>query len=295
MERDLLRRRYPRDTLVTELKEEQESSRQKIPPENLPFSFTEEQGKISSAELKSPGVYLLSLKKGSAFQEVYAVTADAPAISETARSYGQVLPGCPDLRIYDLSQPGSGRHIIDFELRQYQMKHHLPENEERGFLHTAALYGMEEHPEYFGGFPVPMCTPRGYTVRHKMILNGVYWLETDRCEELLAVCYPIWQADISIPEQNLGEQLEQDRLQGIDNTLGYLFFPAQDSPIPLYELSLLHPEIKESGAVNMAALLNAICKLYPEYVAIHNAEESKYERGNIIKGTLGAGTEFIKF
>ena len=86
-------------------------------------------------------------------------------------------------------------------------------------------------------------TPRGFTVRHKTILNGVYWLETDRCEEMLAVCYPIWKSDISIPEQNQGEQLEYDRMYGIDNTLGYLFFSKQNSIIPLHELSLF-PEIK---------------------------------------------------
>lgn len=90
-------------------------------------------------------------------------------------------------------------------------------------MYVAALYGMEKHPEYFGEYPVPGITPRGYTVRHKKIINGVYWLETDHCEEMLAVCYPIWQADITVPEQNLGEQLEHDRMQGIENTFGYLF------------------------------------------------------------------------
>ena len=162
-------------------------------------------------------------------------------------------------------------------------------------LYTAALYGAEEHPDYFGAFPVPSFTPRGFTVRHKTILNGVYWLETDRCEEMLAVCYPIWKSDISIPEQNQGEQLEYDRMYGIDNTLGYLFFSKQNSVIPLHELSLFYPEIKESSVVDMDALLNAICEFYPEYVTIHNEEEAKFEHGRFIKETPGVGTEFIKF
>lgn len=103
------------------------------------------------------------------------------------------------------------------------MKRHLPIAEQADSMYVAALYGMEKHPEYFGEYPVPGITPRGYTVRHKKIINGVYWLETDHCEEMLAVCYPIWQADITVPEQNLGEQLEHDRMQGIENTFGYLF------------------------------------------------------------------------
>ena len=112
---------------------------------------------------------------------------------------------------------------------------------------------------------------------------------------MLAVCYPIWQGDITIPEQNQGEQLEYDQIHGIDNTLGYLFFSKQNSIIPLYELSLLHSEIEKSGVVDVAALLNAICEFYPEYATIHNEEEAKFEHGRFIKETPGVGTEFIKF
>ena len=100
-------------------------------------------------------------------------------------------------------------------------------------------------------------------VYKRQILNGVYWLETDRCEEMLAVCYPIWKSDISIPEQNQGEQLEYDRMYGIDNTLGYLFFSKQNSVIPLHELSLFYPEIKESSVVDMDALLKDVYKRQP--------------------------------
>ena len=249
-------------------------------------------------ELKSPGVYYIATQKegdSPDYPEVYVVTADAPAISEKARTYGQEFPGHPDLRVYDTLQPKSGRYIVDFEMRRYQIKCHLPEIENEDSLYTAALYGAEEHPDYFGDFPVPSFTPRGFTVRHKTILNGVYWLETDRCEEMLAVCYPIWQGDITIPEQNQGEQLEYDQIHGIDNTLGYLFFSKQNSIIPLYELSLLHSEIEKSGVVDVAALLNAICEFYPEYATIHNEEEAKFEHGRFIKETPGVGTEFIKF
>lgn len=93
-------------------------------------------------------------------------------------------------------------------------------------------------------------------------------------------------------------RLSSDRTahwQQFDNTLGYLFFSKQNSVIPLHELSLFYPEIKESSVVDMDALLNAICEFYPEYVTIHNEEEAKFEHGRFIKETPGVGTEFIKF
>lgn len=283
---------------IAELKKIQKFYQGEISTNDLPFDLSAELGEVVAAELKSPGVYYIATRKAGDIPEcpeVYVVTADAPAISEKARTYGQEFPGHPDLRVYDTLQPKSGRYIIDFEIRRYQIKCHLPEIEDEESLYTAALYGAEEHPDYFGAFPVPSFTPRGFTVRHKTILNGVYWLETDRCEEMLAVCYPIWQGDITVPEQNQGEQLEYDQIHGIDNTLGYLFFSKQNSIIPLYELSLLHSEIEESGMVDVAALLNAICKFYPEYATIHNEEEAKFEHGRFIKEMPGVGTEFIKF
>ena len=275
------------------MKETQKYTQGKIPLDKLPFDLTAELGEVVESELRSPGVYYLALTDGERHPEVYVVTEDAPAISEKARSYGRRFPGHPDLCVYDLHQPGSGRYVIDFEMLRYRMKRHLPEIETEDCLQAAALYGAEEHPDYFGCFPVPLFTPRGCTVRHRTIMNGVYWLETDRCEEMLAVCYPIWQADITTPEQDLGEQLAYDRMRGINNTLGYLFFPKQGSLIPLYELSQLHPEIADSGVVDMTALLNAICEFYPEYSTIHNEGESKCRSCGFIKKTVGAGTEFI--
>ena len=294
MKRDTKMAEVLKKEWINELKDMQKSSQGEISPAALPFDLTAELEEVVAVELKSPGVYYIQTKNPD-YPEVYVVTAAAPAISEKARSYGQEFPGHPDLRIYDIEKPGSGRYVIDFEVRRYQIKCHLPEIENEESLYTAALYGAEEHPDYFGTFPIPLLTPRGLTARHKTILNGVYWLETDRCEEMLAICYPIWQADITLSEQNHGEQLEYDRIHGIDNTLGYLFFSKRNSVIPLYELSLLHSEMKESGVIDMAALLNAICESYPEYTAIHNEEVSKFDNSEFIEETPGAGTDFIKF
>lgn len=298
MERDMNIGRKLKNEWIAEFKEMQKSPQGEILPAELPFDLTAELGEVIAAKLKSPGVYYIGAKKKGDIQnnsEVYVVTADAPAISEKARTYGQELPNHPDLRVYDILQPGSGRYVIDFEVRRYQMKCHLPKIDDDDSLYVYARYGAEEHPDYFGYYPVPMYTPRGFTVRHRMIINGVYWLETDCCEEMLAVCYPIWHADITIPEQKQGELLEYERILGIDNTLGYLFFSKQSSAIPLYELSLIYPRIRENGAIDMAALLNAICKSYPEYTAIHNEEASKFEHGDFIKETPDTGTVFFTF
>lgn len=190
MERDVKSGKKLKKEWITELRELQKSSQGKISPAGLPFDLTAELGEVVAAELKSPGVYYIQTKKEGKipdYPELYVVTADAPAISEKARSYGQEFPGHPDLRVYDIEKPGSGRYIIDFEVRRYRIKCHLPEVENEDSLYIAALYGAEEHPDYFGAFPVPIFTPRGLTARHKTLLNGVYWLETDRCEEMLAI------------------------------------------------------------------------------------------------------------
>ena len=295
MIRNLLGRRSPGEEVVAELKAAQKYSPKNISPNDLPFNLMAELGSVQHAEIISPGVYFLIVEKDSERAEVYVVTEDAPAISEEARNYGQDISDCPGLRVYPLHEKGSGKYIIDFEVCRYQVKCHLPVEGSTDSLLSRALYGMEEYPDYFGTFPVPFHTPRGSTVRHKVLSNGVYWLETDRCEEMLAVCYPIWEADISISEQELAEQLAYDRMQGINNTLGYLFFPRQSSCIPLYELCRLHPQIEESGLVDMKALMNAILRFYPEYTAAHNAEEAKYERGSLIHETPEAGIDFFTF
>ena len=295
MIRNLLGRRSPGEEVVAELKAAQKYSPKNISPNDLPFNLMAELGSVQHAEIISPGVYFLIVEKDSERAEVYVVTEDAPAISEEARNYGQDISDCPGLRVYPLHEKGSGKHIIDFEVCRYQVKCHLPVEGSTDSLLSRALYGMEEYPDYFGTFPVPFHTPRGSTVRHKALSNGVYWLETDRCEEMLSVCYPIWQSDLTIPEQRYGEQLEYDQIRQIDSTLGNLFFSKDNSYIPLFELSLANPEIRTNGVINMAALFNAICASYPEYTSAHNKDMEKYERGILIKETPDVGTEFIKF
>lgn len=76
--------------------------------------------------------------------------------------------------------------------------------------------------------------------------------------------------------------------------------PLDDAGDALYVHALYgaegHPELKASGAVDMPALLNAICAYYPEYTALHNQEARKYAGGSdLINQTPGVGTDFIGF
>ncbi|NCE66202.1 hypothetical protein D1159_16870 [Pseudoflavonifractor sp. 524-17] len=286
--------RQSRREIIEGLKSPPTSSKD-LPPDQLPFDLTMELGSVIRAEEISPGVYSLLAHKGDENTEYYVVTKDAPAISDKARSYGQVFAGKPDLCVYDQSWPEDGRYIIDFEIFRYHRKHCLPVDKYGDSIHTIALYGMEGCSDYFGEYPVPGNTPRGYTVRHKKIINGVYWLETDRCEEMLSICYPIWKADLTFQEQDLGEQLEYDQIRGIDTTLGNLFFSKEYSCIPLLELSLIYSEIKTNGVINMPALFNAAFKSYPEYTTAYNKEQAGYRQNALIEETPDAGTEFIEF
>jgi len=94
-----------------ESEETQKAMQEKIAPGDLPFDLTMELGEIFAAELKSPGVYFLVFRKEKSYREMYVVTADAPAISDKARSYGRQLSGHPGLRLRNVKVRGTGSTI----------------------------------------------------------------------------------------------------------------------------------------------------------------------------------------
>ena len=196
----------------------------------MPESISE-LGSIIEEEQICPGVYLLSTRKENeaTAREYYAVTEKA-AIPLRAKSYGRKLPG---LWLFSLDDGSEAYRIIRFEAAYYRAKHHLPLEEP---LRASAFFAAQAFPDYFGAFPVPLHTSRGHTIRHWILDNGIYWLETDQCEEILAVCYPVWSTELSGLTAGLGEQTGYDRTRGIEKTMGYLFFPMEISCIPLREL-----------------------------------------------------------
>lgn len=223
----------------------------------LPFRLGDELdglGRVIRIEQEGPGVYYVAAKDpAGAFRlpgEYYVVRRDSPAIPREAKTYGVPLPQYPMLLSYALDEADNGHRIVRYELYKYRLQHGLPLPEQSA-LHDTAVYGMELHPEYFGPYPVPLHTPRGNTVRHKRLLNGVYWIETDQCRELLAVCYPIGQGDLPVMVQEWALQTDYDRTHGIHHTLGYLFFAGRDLCVALFELMQLHRELETNGMVTL--------------------------------------------
>ena len=106
--------------------------------------------------------------------------------------------------------------------------------------------------------------------------------------------------------------MEEDQKKGLEQTLGYLFFPQSVCCIPLFELMALR---KWDTVIDKAALMNAVWKDFPEYAAAYNAAEQSGRHdmpGNLfcmeeedtdlhrsldhmISITPGAGIKFFKF
>ncbi len=226
-----------------------------------------ELGPIAGKEQVCPGIYLLSAKEDDELlpREYYAVMEESP-IPLKAKSYGRKLSS---LWLFSLNDGSEEYKIIQYEVAKYRAQNRLPLDEP---LRATAFFAAQSFPDYFGVFPVPLQTPRGCTTRHWILDNGIYWIETDQCEEVLAVCYPVWSSELSNVAEKLGEQTEYDKTHNIENTLGYIFFPEQISCIPLYEMMRERPEWA-GLVIDKQALMNALWDAAPEYVCLINQQE----------------------
>lgn len=225
-------------------------------------------GEINTVEQEGPGVCYLSVSGNEEWSsgEYYAVWSNAPNISREAKGYGLRPEQCPELLLYPFIKDDSGWRIIQYELYKYRIVNRLPMPEESDFTDTA-LHSTEIHPEYFGLFPVPVVTPWGYTLRHKMLDNGIYWLETNHGRRILAVCFPIWQ-ELSSAAMEIANQINYAPELHVERTL---FFDELAFCIPIWELMKVRRQW-ESKIVDKAALMNAIWRYFPEYAAIYNAQ-----------------------
>ena len=283
--------------------------------ENLPVDVSG-LGELFSAELECPGVYHLAVKSEgnhNLFPTEYYLVLDNAPISKEARGYGTRLETGQGL-VFSLEQEGSGAKIIEYEIFRYRVLSHLPLPEGET-LHGCAVCGAELYPEYFGMLPVPALTPWGYTTRHRTLANGIYWIETDQCEEVLAVSHPVWQTDLSDSVLRHAHQTDYDREYGIDRTLGYQFFTKKVSCVVIFELLQYHPEWQADGKVYLPALMNTILKYWPEYAMTFNAHkqaglndgaglflrsmgievELNGSTERMITLTPGAGTDFLQW
>lgn len=247
-----------------------------------------ELGEIAESEMICPGIYYIS----AGGTEYYAVAEDAPAISQRAWRYGRQIPECPELRLYPMDKPRSGWMVVRYEICKYMEKNGLSLPDETT-LHSAAIFGMECHPEYFGAFPVPIRTPQGYTLCYHSMGNGIYWIETGQCTEILAVCFPVWDGELSGAAQKMAMLLDYDRQHGIEDTFGYMFFSEDASCIPIFELLKARREWETSRLIDKAALMNAIWEKAPAYALAYNGMEQTgmNDIPGTIAGSLGIEIE----
>ncbi len=203
--------------------------------ENMPLGLGE-LGTVTDAELAMPGVYnaVLEFSETGLAVEAFIVLRNAGEISTEAKQYGKVDPDYPDLLVYRESETGNTRYIVGYELFRYKILHHLPLPEGETIRSIAAA-GAEIYPDYFGGYPIPFLTPWGCTTRHKIIANGLYWLETEQCQRGLAVACPKYD-DLSDGARGLAERFLGDPAHIDGEMPGYLFFIEANSSVRFLNL-----------------------------------------------------------
>lgn len=206
--------------------------------DDLPFKLDEEiWGALREVAEAAPGVYSVYMdpKPGEHLgRELYAVSEEAvPAvISKEVADRGTEVEGA---RVFVYEGAESLYNLVEYEVMRYCAKEGRPFREDRGSLYCAAVYNGEFFPWYFGGTIPPRDTPFGLTVRVKKADEGLFFLETDQCRWVLAVSYPIWNAELSAPVRRLGAFCG-DTLSLRAEESRYLFFPVEHCANAVYEL-----------------------------------------------------------
>lgn len=251
-------------------------------------ALEEEIGPAANIEEWCPGVFFIEVDQGSVFMKEYFVVLDEAPMAAKVRNYGKKMDG---LRLFAQDDDSSGWRIVQYEISKYSFTvkgKHLPEE----LFQDMSLHAMELHPEYFGTFPVPYHTPCGCTLRHQTLDNGVYWLETSQCKELLAVCFPIWNAELSPASASLAKLLTWDAAVGVEKAMGYIFFTRESSCVPIYELMMTRQ--KWSGTViDVPALMNALWRYAPKYAVHLNGGKTQVLDDELTRLLGKAGEEAI--
>lgn len=255
--------------------------------ENFPYALDEsEWGCVARVEEECPGVFYLATKADEQLfcRELYAVTEIAvpSIISAEALQYGK---HDGQLILFEYGVEGAGWDIINYEICRYRVKNKILF--EGDSLYSLAIYASEKYPEYFGGLLPPRYTPFGLTVRTKKAAEGLYFLETDRCQWVLAVAYIIWNDDLSEYAKKQGIIYEGDKQFGVAESQ-YMFFDEGTYAIPIYELL----RIADYGGLKSYVSSNKILESYlylrhPEYAIGNNVlEMSGHGRTDILLDIL---------
>ena len=224
-----------------------------------------ELGEIHRWEEECPGVYYFAVLPDTANAEEYYIVLEDALISQEVRAMGRPLQSAPVLT-YRLDSEDGAYTAVKYEVLKYLTLHGLPLPEDSSLL-DAALFGAERCPNYFGAYPVPLCTPWGRTLRHRPLDNGVYWIETEQCVEVLAVCYPVWDGELSEGLLEIGRKLEAE------GDMGYLYFLREAACVAVWELLRTRSELIDAGLIRKPELMNAIWRYQPGYALGYNAQE----------------------
>jgi len=225
-----------------------------------------ELGEVLELEQLCSGVWYAFINIGSHIaDEYYIVGADAKLITDDAKRLGKTIDGLPGLLFYSLGDVESGKFVVKYEVQRNLMKNKLPPIDSDSILSTA-IYGTEYHPDYFGDYPAPLYTPAGITTRRRQLTKGVFAIETETSETMVAVCSPIWQGYLSDYTQSHGV-----RITNMEHD--YMFFAQPADSLVLFELRQTYEEIANSKHINWYALMNAIWNHFPEYATSHNSRE----------------------
>lgn len=264
-------------------------------PEGLPKELEDFFYEVKFVEVEAPGVYSIIARMHPdrlLTDEFYVVDRSSTIISDAAKKYGGAMSEIPQFLLFPYDKKDGGFPIIAYELARYRVTNG-EKLERMGNLHNMAFYGMEQYPHYFGYYPAPTMTPKGYMTRYQTIDNGIFLLETDQGNRLMAVCYPIWESDLSDALTEAGLQTDYDIAHSISETLGYLFFEEPYFCLVIFELVYLREEWVKSGMVDLAALMNAIWGDQPGYAAAHNLSEQSglHDALGVLLNILGTEVE----
>lgn len=264
-------------------------------PEGLPKELEDFFYEVKFVEVEAPGVYSIIARMHPdrlLTDEFYVVDRSSTIISDAAKKYGGAMSEIPQFLLFPYDKKDGGFPIIAYELARYRVTNG-EKLEHMGNLHNMAFYGMEQYPRYFGYYPAPTMTPKGYMTRYQTIDNGIFLLETDQGNRLMAVCYPIWESDLSDALTSAGLQTDYDIAHNISETLGYLFFEEPYFCLVIFELVYLREEWVKSGMVDLAALMNAIWRDQPGYAAAHNLSEQSglHDALGVLLNILGTEVE----
>ncbi len=241
---------------------------------SLMLDLRDDLGKIELVREIASGVYYVVAADGETAlpSEYYIAEKNCSALSDEAKAYGRVLEHRHNYLCFRVDVPEEGRVVLEYEVNRCLARQKQPLLEGDSLL-TIVSYGREYNPEYFGDYPAPCITPRGLTLRYVMLSSGIFAIETDRLEKVLAVCHPIWDCDLSCYAKEKAELLDYGGLNDIRKDEGYLFFPESSACIALFELWKDHSPIAQSGKIDFTAMMNAIWAYHPEYAASHNLRE----------------------